>query len=72
MLRGLDLSAATVARVMREDGLFLAVTHSEESFTGILDAVGLVHESCPLLRTLRRFSSEKDDTLFVRRGVRGG
>jgi hypothetical protein len=57
---------------MREDGLFLAVTRSEESFTGILDAVGLVHESCPLLRTLRRFSSEKDDTLFVRRGVRGG
>lgn len=54
-----------VARVMRPEGVFLAVTHSEESFTGILEAVGLAHESCPLLRSLRRFSSENGAALLA-------
>jgi len=48
-----------VARVLRPGGTFLAATHSETSFTGLLGAVGLVQEDCPLLRHLRAFSSER-------------
>lgn len=53
-----------VARVLGPQGSFLAVTHSEESFTGILEAVGLARESCPILRSLRRFSSENGAALL--------
>lgn len=48
-----------VARVLRPGGTFLAVTHSEKSFAGLLRAVGLVQEECPLLRHLTAFSSER-------------
>lgn len=54
-----------VARVLRPDGVFLAVTHSEESFTALLGAVALDHEACPLLRSLRRFSSEGGGPLLA-------
>ncbi len=55
-----------VARVLRPDGAFLAVTHSESSFAGLLGAVGLVQEECPLLRHLRSFSSEHGGEVLAR------
>lgn len=54
-----------VARVLRPGGIFLAATHSEASFTGLLSAVGMAHEECPLLRSLRRFSSESGGALLA-------
>lgn len=49
---------ADAARVLRPGGLFLAVTHSEESLAGLLAAVGLDRGDAPLLRRMRAFSSE--------------
>jgi ubiquinone/menaquinone biosynthesis C-methylase UbiE len=54
-----------VARVLRPEGSFLAVTHSEKSFTGLLSAIGLADEECPLLRQLREFSSERGESLLA-------
>ena len=54
-----------VARVLRPEGSFLAVTHSERSFNGLLSAVGLADEACPLLRLRREFSSEGGESLLA-------
>lgn len=55
-----------VARVLRCDGCFLAITHSEQSFAGLLKAVGLPVADAPLMRLLRDFSSENGDELLRR------
>ena len=47
-----------VARVLRHSGRFLAVTHSERSFAGLLCAMGLDRGDSPLLGLVRHFSSE--------------
>ncbi len=55
-----------VARVLRPDGSFLAVTHSEVSFTALLKAIQHEEaEECPLLRRLRQFSSEGGESLLA-------
>ena len=53
------------ARVLRPGGSFLVVTHSERSFRGLLEAVGLADEDCLLLRRLRAFSSEGGGALLA-------
>jgi SAM-dependent methyltransferase len=55
-----------VVRVLRSGGCFLAVTHSEQSFAGLLRAVGLPVEDAPLMRLLREFSSENGEELLRR------
>lgn len=55
-----------VARVLRSGGCFLAVTHSERSFAGLLTAVGLPVEGAPLMRLLHAFSSENGAELLRR------
>jgi SAM-dependent methyltransferase len=55
-----------VARVIRCGGHFLAVTHSEQSFAGLLRAVGLPVEEAPLMSLLRGFSSENGEGLLRR------
>lgn len=47
-----------VARVLAPHGLFLAVTHSDRSFVGLLRAVGLDEDSSKLLALSRNFSAE--------------
>jgi len=54
-----------VARVLRPEGSFLAVTHSEKSFNGLLSAVGLADEEGPLLLRLREFSAEGGERLLA-------
>ncbi len=54
-----------VGRVLRPGGSFLAVTHSERSFTGLLDAIGRAGHECPLLRHLRAFSSEGGGSMLA-------
>jgi hypothetical protein len=55
-----------VVRVLRPGGRFLAITHSERSFAGLLEAVGLELDECPLLRRLRGFSSERGEEALAR------
>ncbi len=55
-----------VGRVLRPGASFLAVTHSERSFTGLLDAIGRECNECPLLRHLREFSSEGGEGLLAK------
>ena len=47
-----------VARVLRPDGRFLVVTHSEEGFTGLLSAIGLEDQETPVRELSRKFSAE--------------
>lgn len=55
-----------VARVLRPGGQFLVVTHSERSFTGLLNAMDLYGEDSPLVRLIREFSSENGEELLTR------
>jgi ubiquinone/menaquinone biosynthesis C-methylase UbiE len=55
-----------VARVLRPEGRFLAVTHSEDCFAGLLGAVGLSTDDSPLARLIREFSAENGEALLAR------
>jgi SAM-dependent methyltransferase len=55
-----------VARVLRPHGLFLAVTHSEGCFAGLLSAVGLSTDDSPLASLIREFSAENGEVLLSR------
>ncbi len=55
-----------VARVLRPGGTFLAVTHSEHSFTGLLGAIDLSPDDSPLIRLIRQFSAENGRVQLVR------
>jgi len=54
-----------VARVLRPGGRFLAVTHSEGSFGGLLGAMGLSGEDSPLICLVREFSAENGEALLA-------
>jgi ubiquinone/menaquinone biosynthesis C-methylase UbiE len=54
-----------VARVLRPEGRFVAVTHSEASFVGLLRAMDLPPEDAALMRLLRTFSSESGGALLA-------
>jgi len=47
-----------VARVLKPDGLFLSLTHSESQFEYLLDAVGFVPEHSEFRSVLLEFSAE--------------
>ncbi|UCE60573.1 MAG: class I SAM-dependent methyltransferase [Phycisphaerales bacterium] len=53
-----------VARVLRPDGLFLAVTHSEHSVAGDLPAAGFEKAATGLLSLTRNFSAENGSELL--------
>jgi len=53
-----------VARVLGPGGQFLAVTHSERSFAGLLGAMGLTGEDSPLMGLVREFSAENGEVLL--------
>ena len=55
-----------VARVLRSDGSFIVLTHSEGSFLGLLRAVGQPVEHSPLIALVRRFSAENGGGLLAR------
>jgi len=48
-----------VVRVLRPDGLFLAVTHAEASYCDLAGVIGLPESGSALLCALRRFSAER-------------
>jgi SAM-dependent methyltransferase len=54
-----------VARVLRPGGRFLAVTHSEGSFAGLLGAMDLSGEQSPLMCLVREFSAENGEDLLA-------
>ncbi len=47
-----------VVRVLAPDGILIALTHSERSFTGMLAAADLASPEAPLTTLIRRFSAE--------------
>jgi SAM-dependent methyltransferase len=55
-----------VARVLAPHGLFLTITHSDCSFVGLLQAVGLAQDGSSLLALTRRFSAENGQELLGR------
>jgi len=55
-----------VARVLAPHGLFLALTHSKDSFVGLLRAAGLAEAESELLSLSRRFSAENGRNLLDR------
>ena len=54
-----------MARVLRGDGLFLVLTHSERSFLGLLRAVGIPTDDSALVSLIRRFSAENGAALLA-------
>ncbi|MBU0637846.1 MAG: class I SAM-dependent methyltransferase [Planctomycetes bacterium] len=55
-----------IARVLAPNGLLVAVTHSEQSFDGLLHAVGVPAAESLLPALLRRFSAENGERLLRR------
>jgi SAM-dependent methyltransferase len=47
-----------IARVLRPDGIFVAITHSDKSFKGLYEAAGLKEEEVPLAVLINKFSAE--------------
>lgn len=47
-----------IARILRPDGVFLAITHSEISFRGLYEAIGLKEKDTFLAHLISRFSAE--------------
>ncbi|UCD75330.1 MAG: class I SAM-dependent methyltransferase [Phycisphaerales bacterium] len=47
-----------IARILREKGVLLAITHSERSVEGQLPAAGLADAACELVTLARQFSAE--------------
>ena len=52
--------------MLRPGGRLLAVTHSEHSFKGLLEAVDLSPDDSPLIRLIRRFSLENGEVQLAR------
>jgi SAM-dependent methyltransferase len=53
-----------VARVLAPDGLFVTITHSAESFVGLLDAAGPEQNGTELLALARNFSAENGEQIL--------
>lgn len=53
-----------IARVLAPDGLFLAVTHSERSFAGLLRAADVPENGSALTALVRKFSAENGRALL--------
>lgn len=47
-----------IARVLRPDGIFIAITHNNKSFKGLYEAAGLKEEETPLAVLINKFSAE--------------
>lgn len=47
-----------IARVLRPDGIFISVTHSQTSFRGLYEATGLSGKDTPLAFLISKFSAE--------------
>jgi ubiquinone/menaquinone biosynthesis C-methylase UbiE len=47
-----------IARVLRPEGLLVAITHSERSFAQLCEAVGLTLTDAPIFRLVKKFSAE--------------
>jgi hypothetical protein len=55
-----------VSRVLRAEGLFLAITHSEKTPRSLCEAAGLDQAASPLVAYVRKFSAENGRTLLSR------
>ncbi len=55
-----------VARVLRKEGLFLVITHSRSSFTGLYEAMGISRKDSEIPRLLRAFSAENGEEKLSR------
>ena len=53
-----------VVRVLAPDGLFVAITHSAESFVGLLEAAGPEQDGHELLALARNFSAENGQQIL--------
>lgn len=47
-----------VSRIMTDDGMFISITHSENSFTGLYQVMGLTSENSLHPELLKKFSTE--------------
>lgn len=55
-----------IPRVLRPDGLFLAITHSEATWRALYRVAGLEERQCPLFALVRNFSAENGARLLAR------
>lgn len=55
-----------IPRVLRPDGLFLTITHSEATWRALYRAAGLDESRCPLFALVRNFSAENGARLLAR------
>lgn len=55
-----------IPRVMRHDGLFLTITHSEATWRALYRVAGLDERQCPLFALVRNFSAENGACLLAR------
>jgi SAM-dependent methyltransferase len=47
-----------IARILRPDGIFITITHSDKSFRGLYEAIGLKDTEVPLVVLIDKFSAE--------------
>lgn len=55
-----------ITRVLRPDGIFIAITHSDRSFKGLYEAIGLIKEKAPLAGLINTFSAENGREMLAR------
>ncbi len=55
-----------VARIMKKDGVFVVITHSRTSFTGLYEAMGIRRRDSEIPRLLRAFSAENGEEKLSR------
>jgi SAM-dependent methyltransferase len=55
-----------IARVLRRDGLFMAITHSETTWKALYGVAGVNANRCPLFALVRCFSAENGPELLGR------
>ena len=54
-----------IARVLRPDGFFIAITHSDKSFKGLYEAAGLKESEVPLVALINKFSAENGGKMLA-------
>jgi SAM-dependent methyltransferase len=55
-----------IPRVLRRDGVFLAITHSEATWRALYRVAGVDERQCPLFALVRNFSAENGASLLNR------
>jgi SAM-dependent methyltransferase len=55
-----------IARILKKDGILIAVTHGDQSFRGLFHAMGIRYEDSELSSVVDCFSAEKAESILKR------